>query len=1224
MYTSKYSIRRATLYAALFPFLIVPLFGSIAHKHIPGEWQTDAQPGLEVATTLTHETKVNSSLRAYPGHLTRHCTICNGVLEEKLLHLEIKQASWLVRGTEAYPSRGAGENAEFLINAESMFTVTFTAQVADENGSNTSEMTASASTLPEQKRSGQTPTDPVETGFAVSEGCGDQDCSSGQSDYCDECGSCDEALTVALGSLSIRVPLGHTAFGLQSVGHLAIHEDRPSLWIATPARLRLVGNPDLAEVIRTSDGYVRQVRSFDQLTDVVTISDTAYTMSLYHVADIGPKVGELYSVSGEPKTAILVERLDSPIGQGAHLRLTYMIGGQEHVNDFVYDFNANEWSLTKRNGDGSEANGSTPGSSNYRSETVQRWQAGDQTHFSREVRDKAGRLVSESTRTVQAFSWGTGMVESTLNPRGRALSTTYTYTTDGLLMGTVRSDGQWQYRAYDAEGRIILRTRNYGNQRFTMDANAARARVYTYQPFGDDDGSFEPWKPRMVLDLVNGCEIARRYYSYTPTQRMAITTTRSGASWNDPENLVTVTALHADGVGQGRPKLIAHPGGLFEEYSYEVSKDATTLSTTSIRGWREASGMWSSGQKTIRVVGAFGQELSNTVIDLKTGLVIARSLYSDHDKHYRPQRIDFLDGTFELRRYACCGLEFRRDRSGRETHYAYDSARRLAIAQTGDVALMWDYDPEGRVLGRSRQGRDGSLMRLSSTRYDLAGEVLSDWTAVKGDTVYNYSVDPNGLKTETVIYSDGGTRVTTFNGDQSIERIIGSAVRPMRYEYSLAEDSGMWVETVRQIELDAQGKDTENWRTEYFDRLGRSYKVEYSDGSVARTDYDKAGRLSRQLDCDGVRTLFSYDDHIGAETVAVDVNGNGQIDLNGPDRITRIKSSIQQRENLTLERTVIEHWPNPGESAPEMLQLREVSLNGPGTTYEWNFGPGGTSMVKTEFLPNGVKYIWNTDLRGTECSVYTNELLYAVAKADTNDATRVVRQYQYDPHGRLSRLINADASVADYTYDGADRPLSIVTSNPLDPNQKTSISMRYDAVGHLISRTAADGTQQEWLFSPLGHTISERHNSGPAVVRSYDSHGRLVSTRLHEDDGRPDLGRADYVYDKRRGWLVSKTSYGKGDETYQYSASGRLKARQRGRDELVEYYYDAAGEVTAIQYTAAATNRVNIERDRTGRVVKASKGDLSCSRSYGEFDRITGKVKRSPGKRSESDGTMIP
>src|SRR5206468_2447222 len=147
------------------------------------------------------------------------------------------------------------------------------------------------------------------------------------------------------------------------------------------------------------------------------------------------------------------------------------------------------------------------------------------------------------------------------------------------------------------------------------------------------------------------------------------------------------------------------------------------------------------GTKTITATGPVGQMLWRAVVDVGSGITTSYETYSDYDAWNRPQKVTYLDGTYDYTVYSsCCGLQTVTNREGTVTAYTYDDQKRLSTVTKNGITTTRNYDAAGNVLSTTRTGTNGNTITLSSAGYDWAGRMLASTNAVGGPTSISQTV----------------------------------------------------------------------------------------------------------------------------------------------------------------------------------------------------------------------------------------------------------------------------------------------------------------------------------------------------------------------------------------------------------------------------------------------------------------------------------------------------
>ncbi len=191
----------------------------------------------------------------------------------------------------------------------------------------------------------------------------------------------------------------------------------------------------------------------------------------------------------------------------------------------------------------------------------------------------------------------------------------------------------------------------------------------------------------------------------------------------------------------------------------------------------------------------------------------------------------------------------------------------------GVAGLETDTLPDalGRVYLTQRIGTNGgSPVVQSQTQYDLLNRVARQTNALGGVTIITYGISSNGGLCVTNIYPDNGTRIEKYYRDGRLASLSAKprapgAIRLLCEQDTVDYGSGYgrgneWREVKLEIKLNGNG--TNEWTKTYFDGLGRAYKTVYAAASApyptAQSFYNALGQIWKQVDPDGVTTLFLY------------------------------------------------------------------------------------------------------------------------------------------------------------------------------------------------------------------------------------------------------------------------------------------------------------------------------------------------------------------------------
>ncbi len=984
-------------------------------------------------------------------------------------------------------------------------------------------------------------------------------------------------------SVDQEFSLGKSADGT-SAGILTVSAPEVFPELYTPGTLQLIGGdqPDV-EVIRIGD-VLRQVNAPEALADIVTLSSSSYEIRFYLPSQVGVLTNGVHALTGQPYA---VHRVDNPGGTN-QIRFTEIRGSQQKVTIYTYDSGTGTMTMSEGNG--------------LRIDAFQKVVAGSTTTETRTIRNAANQAVSVVRETKTTYPFGSVVTQRTLDPAGANLSSNYTYYTDAVNDGggygqiklAVEPSGRWTRYAYDAQGRTISIVSQFLDTASNSADNLNRASTTTYGTIPDQDGDNVPEELITTVKSLLGQEVSRYYevtYSNLGTAYGAdMRTTRHiqciapGAAWNASTNLVTIRRTIQSGAWFGKIIDERRPDGTMTTHTY--AQDASNLTVTTYIGAANAAGTAVvEGRRTVYVQTLLGKAVSSNTYDYPANTLVASELVSQTDSLGRPTRIEYLDGTFEVRSYACCGLDMVIDRQGITTNYLYNELGQVDRETRAGIAQERTLDPSGRLLSTKRIGTDNSEIITRSQNFDLAGRLLWSRDALNRQTSYSEVTDGNGHTIRTTTNPDGGTAISTYAKDGSLLSVTGTgAAQRLTYEYGVDAD-GIYT---KEIHVGPNNETTE-WVKTYTDFLGRPYKRVYADGAVETSYYNSAGQLERQVDADGVTTLFAYNGKGEQETTAVDLNGNNTIDYT-VDRITRTRTDVATRGTYTVERATTESWETDGQETPIIVAVTETAVD---ALRSWQTNRGLLTSTVTTLNGSGGRTTVTTAPDGTTTTqTFADDRLSSLVTSHTALGSLASATYSYDAHGRLansSQLSSLNTQlVTSYTYFNDDQIQSVTTPDPDTTRTGAGYGPQvttfdYDGAGRQSQVTQPDATVVNTSYWPTGAVKRIWGSRTYPVEYTYDTQGR-VKTLTTWKDFVGDTGTAVTTlnYTAARGFLQNKRYADNTGPTYAYKPSGRLLTRTWARGTVTTYVYNAAGDPNGVSYSDA-TSPVSITYDRSGR-----------------------------------------
>jgi len=576
----------------------------------------------------------------------------------------------------------------------------------------------------------------------------------------------------------------------RSAGRFTMMYNQPDTNLFSPRVLSYAKSSTNVETIYSTNAptYIRQVKGLDGLADIVVVSTNQYEVRLYHPTNVLTKdASGLWQVTNSPLRTVTFQNANPGTTNSGELRVTIADGGASATNHFSWVATNAGWRLIR-----------PLGLSQHTINTVST-NGGTLRSDTHEIADTNTAVVSlRELGKHTNFAWGKELIEWWVNPLTSERRTTYEYYTGTNELGYSQlkkltfPSGDWAYFTYDSAGRHRELFRSFKNQAYTTDTNLCRYTWFDYELLaGSGDAGADTNAVRTKIEVLLGKEVSRSYWVYLADGKKEIQCTAPGAAWNDTNNLVTTTRYYTNGSFNGWMASVLYPDGTFTLYEYGTN----ATSRTNIVWHGQPGATYTNvidGTKTVTVMGTAGQTLSISVYDISSGILTAQETYSNFDEWNRPGRVTHLDGTYEDTVYGCCGPDSVTDREGVTTAYGYDALKRKTSETRNSISQLYTYDASGRLTRTQRQGTNGTPIILNQTAYDQAGRIQYQTNALGGVTSYTYGTNASGQLTTTVTNADGGTRLELYYADGRLVKVTGTAVQPVRYDYGVETDGGVY------------------------------------------------------------------------------------------------------------------------------------------------------------------------------------------------------------------------------------------------------------------------------------------------------------------------------------------------------------------------------------------------------------------------------------------------
>ncbi len=559
----------------------------------------------------------------------------------------------------------------------------------------------------------------------------------------------------------------------------------------------------------------------------------------------------------------------------------------------------------------------------------------------------------------------------------------------------------------------------------------------------------------------------------------------------------------------------------------------------------------------------------NTRTEVST-LCISQFRYS---AQIRPSSVVTKDYTFKRPGWAGRFEQEGQHQDYQRTQYeVYDYPGRFKGAH-GQNFARWQMDgwrnnaETARGMSRSPEIWPGRRIVLTGHTYTEAGELLA-------------------------VYDRSNTQVRAFTYDaQHPGRMVAHryAGRPeMRYRY---DDTGRVVEQLNPAGLSYRYlyeqdritvTDSLNRRevlhTEGGAGLKRVVKKELADGSVTRSGYDAAGRLTAQTDAAGRRTEYGLNVVSGDITDITTPDGREtKFYYNDGNQLTAVvyPDGLESRREYDEPGRLVSETSRSGETVRYRYddahsELPATTTDATGSTRQMTWSRYGQLLAFTDC--SGYQTRYEYDRFGQMTAVHREEGISLYRHYDNRgrltsvkDAQGRETRYEYNAAGDLTAVITPDGNRSETQYDAWGKAVSTTQGG-------LTRSMEYDAAGRVISLTNENGSHSDFSYDALDRLVQQGGFDGRTQRYHYDLTGKLTQS---EDEGLITLWHYD-ASDR----ITHRTVNGDPAEQWQYDEHGwltTLSHTSEGHRVSVHYGYDDKGRLTG--------ERQTVENPETGELL---------------------------------------
>ncbi|MGN6276886.1 MAG: SMP-30/gluconolactonase/LRE family protein [Solirubrobacterales bacterium] len=528
-------------------------------------------------------------------------------------------------------------------------------------------------------------------------------------------------------------------------------------------------------------------------------------------------------------------------------------------------------------------------------------------------------------------------------------------------------------------------------------------------------------------------------------------------------------------------------------------------------------------------------------------------------------------------------LESVTDRNGNETTLSYDEAGRLkTVTDPAGRTLTFAYNTSGQVEGATDPM--GHVVKYAYEGGNLASVTMPGEASPRWQFKYDAS--------HRITQITDGRGGKTTNEYDSAGRVISQtdpAGRTLTFAYEAFHT---------QITNKATGAVTDEWFTSDNEPFSVTHGYGTPEATTRTFTYNPAGQLTSATDGAGHTTEYGYDeagnrasekDPLGHETkwafnsthdLVSTTTPRGETTTIARDSHGNVESISRPAPGGETQTTTFKHGSH-GEL--------ESATNPLGKTWSYGYDSYGDRTSETDPLGDKQTLTYDKDSRvvaivsprGNVEGAKTSEYETKIERDAQGRPTKVTdplghaTEYAYDANGNLASVTDAKGHTTKYTYNADDERTKVEK-----PNGAT-LQTGYDGAGYITSQTDGDGKTTTYVRNvleqpvevtgPLGHTTHEEFDAAGNLAKVTDPEGRETSYS-YDAAGRltavnySEAATPDASFGYDADGNLTSISDGSGESTFAYDQLGRLTRSQDGHGDVVEYAYNLGEQQTGVVY----------------------------------------------------------
>jgi RHS repeat-associated protein len=463
--------------------------------------------------------------------------------------------------------------------------------------------------------------------------------------------------------------------------------------------------------------------------------------------------------------------------------------------------------------------------------------------------------------------------------------------------------------------------------------------------------------------------------------------------------------------------------------------------------------------------------------------------------------VSYQDGSSE--RYDLTGrLLTETDQVGQVTTLSYDSNNYLSSV-TGPFgrSLSFAYDSAGRLVSFTDPAG-----HVTQYGYDNSGNLISVTYPDGTGKQYSYTDSSFPHALTGIAYVDASGTATPFLSFvyDAAGKVATNTMAGGQQHFDLSYDS----DTQTTVTDAAGNQDVLTFQTQLGVKNLLS-KIVQADGKGLTQQFDARNNLISRTNADGQTTQYTYDDQ-NRLTSVTEAAGTPQ---------SRTQTYQYLANGLSLPSEIDQ--PSVCSSTTQRTAITYGSHHNPLTITETGYTPSCSVITRTLSLGyNSAGQITQIDGPRRDVSDVTtlsyNDCQSGGAcghlKSITNALGYTTSFTQYDADGHLLQSTDANGLITSYAYDPRGR-VTQITQQPASGASRTS-TFTYTPSGQLAQVNFPDGRSLTYTYDDALELTQVTDNLGNSVQYGYDTRGNKTQTSLIDADGSL-IRKISEVYDLR-------------------------------------------------------------------------------------------------------------